>query len=423
MKMKSLFIVFALALSGYAIYDFLQSEERIVQQQSQDQVLPGVGAGDVKRILIRRPMGVLKLENTSSGFRLLEPVEDFAGYDEVERFFSQMSQMSLKPVETNGPVDWSLYGLDKPESEVSFDYLASGTNKTLTLQFGSERAIDGGHYVRKENVLYISGSDWTHFLLILANDLRSKTVLQTTEIEKVEFLKGGSRWTVSRATAGLSADAIESYFHELRHLKADKVLDFKKPSTRPEIKISIFSKASEASILLDFFKSESGYLISSSERNALFEISKEAVAKIDKSLLDFEDHGKPFVFDAQKVTRILFQKSKGEAPEKFLKINGSWQYDSENPHLVADEKKIDDFLNSIRALKAQSLSVKQAGPFVAKLVFQDENFNTVYEIEWSSGQSESESHYYFAKSSSFNSNFSIARKDWDDILNLKLYKE
>ena len=431
-NLKFVFVVLASVLVGYALYDYKNQEVREKLKTQESQVLPEVYIGDVQQIVVSRPLGELKIVREATGLQIKSPIEDQAGYEQMDSYWTTLSTRELKEVEVSGPISWADYGLEQPEAQFEIDYK---NGQKLVLQLGSIRTVEEGYYLRKnnENKVYTTSSDWTDLALKLADDLRDPQIFsKTPEPQKIELKtksakdswrleKNGSDWALTQPKAQfkLSTEAIEAYIYLLRHLEAEKVLAATEPKGALEMTVDYND------LRLEIFSDQKSVRVASSTRpQALFEISKQKASKLKAPFVQFYDRSLPFQFEAPQVTKIDWRQAEQPLAKKWLKLESGWVYDTESAHEAADPVKIEAFINQLRSLAAHQytqehkVNAKQA----TKINFKNNEFKTVFEISWGGTVEQDGETYYVAKTSQLDSHFLMSQSVLDELAKSSLNK-
>ena len=303
-SVKTIFVMISAIAAGYALHDFKKSDLRKAEMANQHLVLPGFSYEDVTQIRVWRAMGELVLTQsvhpiveTEKVWRIEKPLIDRAGAQESVNFYNSISNLSLKPAGVEGDIRWAEYGLDQPEAKLEIDYVESSKTKTLTLEFGTVRTIEGGFYVRRNstNELLVSSVDWTPLLLILPQDLRDKVVVPVLgPISSVEMSEKKNTWSITfekewslKSESGESQvptnEAVQDFARALRDLRAERVLDPVAQKSAPSFTLKVKTTVPPQEVNVSFYEKGSTIYATVPDRPVVYEISKEMLASVRKT--------------------------------------------------------------------------------------------------------------------------------------------
>jgi hypothetical protein len=121
MKKTTLFaaLVFLLLAATYYL-EFYQTtqEERAKQEASMIVRFP---VDQIHELTVENKNGKTVLKRDTEGWRLEEPIKDWADNTFVEEYISGLTaEKSLDVASQGNAVSWSVYGLDKNTSKISF---------------------------------------------------------------------------------------------------------------------------------------------------------------------------------------------------------------------------------------------------------------------------------------------------------------
>lgn len=288
---------------GYALHDYKNTEMREIDKANENKVLPKINSNNVKKIKVTRAMGDLILVRTEDNWNLEQPLQEVGSFEAGENYLSGIADLKLNPVETSGPVNWSTYGLDKPEARFEIEYIENNSPKKLDLELGSVRTVDDGYYLRKDGRLFTSSADWTQLYLIVPDDLREKNIfvwdgrissieMKPAEINSAKTAKGwklsyGSEKWVLNGSDKIVEEHVRDYMKAIRDMKADQILVPSKVKEKSLFTLILTTDKSTDPLKYEFVEAGTAIRVKPSSRSVIFEISKEKLASLHKDTAYF----------------------------------------------------------------------------------------------------------------------------------------
>lgn len=456
MKFKGTFIftILVALICGFAIYDYYQQGESKIKEAEQHRAFPDKNIEDVRTLSLKTSDGEIVLENKDGQWQLTKPVEDKVDAQALYGFVGNFLELPLKLTETEGAINWSQYGLDKPAQKFEVEF---SDGKKRTLEFGTIRAFDDSFYVRRdgEEKLYIADVGWHDVIRKSANELRDKNLYPNTAGEPVAFTvksKGQKTFTFTNIEGKWSLEgqpkfqvddsAISEFINKIRHLKGDAIIaDNKTPADLrkhglqvPAFDLTVKFEGDDkpwnlqvSSLMMDSKTPSDRAAVVSSSMPAIYELQVAKAQGLKTEVNQFRNKFYPFSFDQGKVRYIRTLKKGEEHETRFAMINDKWELDIENPHLKVDATEIDNFMNEIRGLRVvkflgrskwNSKEVRENRIQLLDVLRQEH-----FVLEWGGEFSEDGQTYYLAKTNQADEVFSVLKSVIDEIANKKLTTE
>lgn len=313
---SKIFILIAVAVIGFAIYDYKKSQTEESDKIVANRLFPNRGLDDVESFRIHSLFGEIVVESKDGRWQSLAPVVDQADKQASELYLTQLLNQEIKRVEleTGAAVDWPQYGLDKPDGWVEVTF----RDKTKSLvQVGTVRGIEDSHFLR-ENLndrLLIGNRDWTTLVNQPPQEFRNKSLFDIDgevsqfsirQKDGLTFKKVETLWKADAQQKVESDQAkVNDFVTVLGNFKANLVVADSKSNLKafgldkPFLEIQIESTKDKRQVI--FGNGPKGKIYaSSSAREGIFEVSPERVASLKRTLKDFDPTPKPDLNKSQE---------------------------------------------------------------------------------------------------------------------------
>lgn len=470
---KILFSFFVLALGGFALYEYRNSALKEERGEKGLQLLPEIKLEDVKAIRLIKAKSVaeradqnkLSLIKKEEDWLLLEPLEDFASFTELSRWFNTISRHKVVALEIENP-DLADYHIGKYPA-VELDLKTGGL---VRFSISSKSSFDGRWFVKKGNQILLAERGIDKELQDKnLEDFRSKKILPgLNHADKIKIQTARELLTLNwkdyewflegRGESDLPLDQsfLNDFWTELTSLEAVSFLESSKELkkyrlNKPLLTIQLFYGEREY-----FFKlspvQEGRLYATVSHRDYIFEISKDKKEELLFSKNELYDHSFPFDFESPLVSQIqitgiakplnlekkkeawLFVKGfEPEANKKNLtpsteekrlvktkeKKNSKHATGGKDSPQMPDPDKIQDFLNMLKTLKGLKYKkAKEADP-LQSLQLKKVGGELIFEL-WEMERSEKHS---WVKSSLWPEWIALPQKTAEEIFDPSLLKE
>lgn len=315
MKMSGgkIFVAIALLIIGFAFYDYQKSAGQESDKLVANRVFPNRSIEDVFSFKIHSIFGDVVIEAKNEKWRMVLPVQDSADTQAVTTYLGSLLNQEMKKVEieTESDINWSQYGLDRPDGWVEITFRDKGH---VLIQVGTVRAIADGHYLREDSgkSLFVGAADWTNLVNRPPAEFRDKSMFeiepdQMTEIalqqkDTLSLVKKDNVWKLSGP--GLSQDhevdqtKINDFAIVLSNFKVDLVGADSKTDLqtfglqKPYFDVRVKALNDECHVSFSNGKSGKVYVLSSI-RDGVFEVSPDKVKSLMKTAQDFDKEKKP----------------------------------------------------------------------------------------------------------------------------------
>ncbi|MGO9056665.1 MAG: DUF4340 domain-containing protein [Candidatus Binataceae bacterium] len=360
-----------LALVGGYIYFFQagKPEEETVK-------LFKIDPGDITRITLKSPGQEIEVERSGDKWKLVKPIQADADSSAITTLAHEIADCDIKRTVDEHPTDLAQFGLAKPAVTV----VASTKDKTLPgVEVGKNSPIGYSVYIKttdKPAVMLTSGafgpgtkrtlSDLRdHTLMSFKVDDVNKLVVKQDDSTPVELQKDQGKWKIVKPAAyEADQERVRTMLSSLSNARVD---DFASdnPSNptqygldKPQLQVSVFTGPAQSQQSLEFGKKEPGqgkdaYYVRRGERPNVYTVHNYLFADADKGLNDLRDRT-VFGFDSDKVGQVKVTNA-GKTFVVTRGANGKWT-EADGTKADADPVKVDQFLDRMRDLKAESIA-------------------------------------------------------------------
>jgi len=161
MKKTTWFAVFVAVFVGVTYYfEFYQAgkEEMIKGEEAKIVSFPG---DQIHQIEIENKSGKILLKRDADGWRLEEPLKDWADNQFVEDLVNGL--VNEKTIDTivgeNEKLNWSVFGLDKDFAKLAF---TNQQGNSILIQVSAKKNFEGNSFLRRgsENKVLVGTSQW-----------------------------------------------------------------------------------------------------------------------------------------------------------------------------------------------------------------------------------------------------------------------
>ena len=339
MKFKTNVVVGAVFLALLAfvyIYEIKGGEERKAEAEKSKRLLAAYAPSEVRRLVVDRGDTVLVLEKAQEEWKLVEPMEDLADQEAVDRYLRNIDEPERERVVADSATvaeDAAVaakYGLDQPRLKVQVE-TAEGAMDGL--HFGNDNPTDRLVYVQ-------IGGDNAEIFTVLAwrfdnldkgvFDLRDRRILAFEEAEvkevRLEWTAGsialeraGAEGWQLRVGTSVAADkeAVDGLVGDLKNGKIESFVDEEPDEAllqerglgeKPQLSLSLLVGEDRAEKRLRVGYAEgSGYYARDLSRKAVFLIDSTLVHKLQQDVGNLRDK-EPVKFEPGDITRIELQR-------------------------------------------------------------------------------------------------------------------
>jgi len=363
-------------LAGLGGYIYFVDAKRPAGGADQKEKAFTVEADKLQEIRVTSGGETSLLRKADGTWKLAEPVETDADETEVSSLTSNIASLEVNRVVDENATDLAQYGLATPALEIAFK--ADG-NVSDAIALGDKTPTSGDIYAVRpgNNRVFLVSAYLESTFSKKPFDLRDKRILrfERDQVDNLEVAVGaarialardGSEWTVkqpiqSRGDYG----AIEGLLTRLSSANMTTLVesaptDLKKYGlVQPDVVLSIGAGSAKAELAVA--KEQNGEVHALDRmRNLVFTIDPTLATDLrkgaddyrDKDLFEFRPYNASSLTIARDADTYEFKKVPGQgenATEKWQRVTAAASTDIEGP-------KMDELLNKLSALRAQSFS-------------------------------------------------------------------
>ena len=374
-----LLIVVLAGLGGYIYFVDSKRPASSVSGEPPKEKVYSVETDKIDEIKITAGGETSLLKKSDAGWTMTEPTPTDADPAEAIGMAQALSGLERVRIVDENPKDLAQYGLENPA--VRIDFKAQG-NVSGSLKLGDKNATQGELYAQKndEKTVFLVSAFQENSFNRKPFDLRDKKILKFDRDKadaiaivrgpsSIELARSGTEWKVTKPGASRSDYAtVEGLLSKLSGANMSKLLETdakdlaKYGLDKPAMAITLGAGSSKT--VLEIGKTEN-------DQTYARDASRPLVFTIDTTLQDdlkksFDDYRKKELFEFRpfqlaKLRAVLdapggpktyeFEKVKGAKPEdpetwKVTRVGGET--------VTADQAAMDDLLNKLIALKAES---------------------------------------------------------------------
>lgn len=199
----------------------------------------------IDSILIEKDSQKISLKRSIDGWSLEEPLKDFADNSVVDDFLKGIATERIFDIAKDGaPIEWSVFGLDKPLGKVTF---ATSAGLKQTFSVSDKKNFEQNGFARRDNeerVLVVSPK-WQERVNKTALEFRERHVLRhkISSIDSFNLknekglleltLKEGKWICPSRPDLKLDQNKVRELLQTLVDAKASEYIDGQGPTLKP----------------------------------------------------------------------------------------------------------------------------------------------------------------------------------------------
>jgi hypothetical protein len=312
------------------------------------------------------------LKKGESGWRMVEPAATEADTAEATSIGSALANLELVRIVDENPKDLAQFGLEKPAIRVDFK---AKNNVTGSLKLGDKNATQGEMYAQKNDetrVFLVSSFQETNFNR-KPFDLRDKKILKFDSAktdsltiargaQSIELARAGSEWKLVRPAAARSDySAVEGLLTKLSSSNMSKLLEddakdlAKYGLDKPEMTITIGTGSAKTVLLVGKTENDQTYA-KDAARPLVFTVDTTLQGDLKKDLAEYRKK-ELFEFRPFMLTRLraVLDAPGGPKVHELEKVNDGWNVTRAGaPAFKVDQAAVDDLLNKLVAIKAES---------------------------------------------------------------------
>lgn len=160
MKKTSWFATFVAILVAVTYYYEFYSVRKEEQKKGEESKVISFAPEQINKLEVQNTAGKILLKRDVDGWKMEEPVQDWADNQFVEDFVNGLAAEKVIEVASEGEnLNWTVYGLDKDTSQVAFTNQAGDS---ILVRVSAKKNFEGHSFIRRgnENRALVSSSQW-----------------------------------------------------------------------------------------------------------------------------------------------------------------------------------------------------------------------------------------------------------------------
>lgn len=396
MKKTSWFAVFVAFLAAATYYfEFYQANKEESKKADADRIV-AFPAEQIHQIEVQNKSGKILLKRDTDGWRLEEPVKDWADNQFTEDFVNGLA--GEKTIDTivpsEGDINWSLYGLDKDYSKVVF---TNQQGSSVLIDVPDKKNFEGNGFLRRgsESQVLVATSQWALRVNKTVMDFRDKRFFRgrissvegihiKSQKDEFQIINKDAKW-VSEKDPKLKLDQnkVREILTSLNEIRATEFLD-KVPTnakTLSTINLKLKDKSWKGEI-----KQGADKIFYGVTSEPAFNLKLEA-GQTDKftnmTLMSLRDRKEPFDFQNLLVRRIEITTNLKKMV--LIKDGDSWKLEGDAKAKI-EPNSVRSFITRLSDTGVtEYLDKKEQSGFKNpgnQIVLKDENQKVLYELTW-----------------------------------------
>jgi len=394
MKKTTWFAIFVIFLVGATYYFEFYQAGREENKKSEAARIVAFPIEQIHQIEIQNPTGKILLKRDVDGWRLEEPVKDWADDKLAEDFVNGLvNEKTIDTIVSETELNWSIYGLDKDFTKVIFTNQA---DKSVLVDISNKKNFEGNSFLRRdsENQVLVATSQW----VLRANkpplEFRDKRFFRgkISSVEEIKIKsqkddftlvnKNGKWINEKNPKLKLDQNKVREILTSLNAIQATEFLE-KSPVAPAQAKIALKlkDKTWTGEIKLGLDKAFYGVTTEPS-----FNLKLQA-GQVDKflnmTLIGLRDRREPFDFKNLLVTRIELDTTLKKMT--LVKDGEVWKLENDKKAQI-DQNAVRAFISRLSDTGVtEYLEAKEQAAFknpTNKFVLKGADQEVLFEISW-----------------------------------------
>ncbi len=193
------FLILAVAVIGYAIFDFV-SEKKNEEHKSETSLILNWKADQVDELTWLEGPEKMKLVRSPEGWKFTEPLQEKADSESITTFIEGLVLEKSNAVVVEGAaIDWKTFGLDMPKAKIK---IRKNSGEEAEFLISAKKNFSGDSYFRvgTENKVFLVSSTWQQKAEKKVLDFRDRrwARLSPADVETIFFQKGKNQLSLSK---------------------------------------------------------------------------------------------------------------------------------------------------------------------------------------------------------------------------------
>lgn len=394
MKKTTWFAAFVILLVGATYYFEFYQAGREENKKSEAARIVAFPVEQIHQIEIQNKAGKILLKRDADGWRMEEPVKDWADNQFAEDFVNGLvNEKSIDTIVSEGETNWSLYGLDKEFSKVIFTNQAG---QSVLVDVSNKKNFEGNSFLRRgaEAQVLVATSQWALRVNKAPMEFRDKRFFRGKigSVEEIKIKSQKDEFTlVNKDTKWineknpklkLDQNKVREILTSLNEVQATDFLD-KAPVAPAQAKIALKlkDKTWTGEIKLGLDKVFYGV---TTEPTLNMKLQAGQVDKfINMTLMGLRDRKEPFDFQNLSVRRIEINTTLKKMT--LIKDGEIWKLEGDAKANI-DQNAVRAFITRLSDTGVtEYLEAKEQAAFknpTNKIVLKGEDQKVLFDVSW-----------------------------------------
>lgn len=386
----ALVLVGVLAVTGgFLAWDLMSEKSKETRKLTETRLFP-FEPDQVNEFTIETGTGKIRLVRTVDGWKLEEPLQDWADSSFVDDYIERAVKDRYVEVAAEGEgVDWKIYGLDAPVGKLT---VRRQTGESRTIEVSAKQNFEQNCMVRiaGENRALIAPSSWLPNVQRTALEFRDKRLFRRKigGVDRIEIKNAAGSFALERKDGKWSVPAhpawpldqnrVREVLSMVNEVRAADFVTVKAPAA-----LTMTLTSGDKKWTAEMGKNKDGEFASVSDPAFLLKLEPNTIAKFSKLTAEgFRDLRLPFDFDKTRVRRIELATALKKAT--FVKTGDRWALEEKTEGVEPDQEKLNRLAEKIAGTKAARYVAGAPAGYkpIHRLRLADADGKTVFEMGW-----------------------------------------
>ena len=182
----ALFALVVMVVIGIAYFDFQKGQEQESAEAIKDRIFPELEGSRLDKVVFYNGRQTIEFQAIKGKWKLNKPLSDEGDDSAIDRFLMDLLKQDVHPVEVKGKINWSEYGLEKPQGYFN---LKTIDGREYQVEISGGPSFNGSYYLRKENQLFIGYRQWGELIKMEFDAFRDKRLLmEGAKVHSIQFV-------------------------------------------------------------------------------------------------------------------------------------------------------------------------------------------------------------------------------------------
>jgi hypothetical protein len=393
-KTRGFAIAVAVLLAATYYFEFYRVSVEEKQKEVEYKLVP-FAADQIHQITVENESGQVLLKRDADGWRLEEPVKDWADNSFADDFIEGLAnEKALEVAATGDSIEWSVFGLDKNAATVTF---TNQKGEPVSLKVSDKKNFEGNSFLRRnqENKVFIASSQWAARAKGKAIDFRDKRLFRgkISAVDEISIHSQKDAFKLLRKEAGWSAEKdpalsldqnrVREILTSLNETRAAEYIDTipAKAAFRAQISLKMGDKHWSAELRQTDDKTI--YATTAEPAFLMKMVPGQSDKLFEMTLLSLRNRKEPFDFKNLAVQKIEIQSALKTTT--LVKASDTWKVEGDAKAALNPEA-VKNLITRLSETAVTEYLLPQERPGFKspsnKLSLKDEKQNLLLELSW-----------------------------------------